>query len=94
MSPRQRSGRSSARPPPRGGSHENARSIEFFTNGYAPAAIGLVDEFFTVQFKSDYTIGFALSLGNGGVRSIRVISDAGDGRELIVRTRAGYYAHP
>ena len=46
------------------------------------------------DLRSGYTIGFAPGLGNGGFRSIRVIADARDGRELIVRTRAGYYAHP
>jgi Ca-activated chloride channel family protein len=47
------------------------------------------------DLRSGYTIGFAPpDTGDGGFRSIRVVADAGDGRQLVVRTRAGYYARP
>jgi Ca-activated chloride channel family protein len=47
------------------------------------------------DLRSGYTIGFAPpDTGDGSFRSIRVVADAGDGRQLVVRTRAGYYARP
>jgi Ca-activated chloride channel family protein len=45
------------------------------------------------EIRSGYTIGFApVDKTEGGFRSIRVAVDAGDHRQLIARTRAGYYA--
>ena len=45
--------------------------------------------------RSGYTIGFAPPPSpDGGFRTIRVVADAGDGRELVARTRAGYDAGP
>jgi Ca-activated chloride channel family protein len=47
------------------------------------------------DIRSGYTIGFvAPETPAGGFRPVRVIADAGDGRRLLVRTRAGYYARP
>jgi Ca-activated chloride channel family protein len=47
------------------------------------------------ELRSGYTIGFAPpDRVENGFRSIRVVADTGDGRPLIVRTRAGYYARP
>ena len=45
------------------------------------------------EIRSGYTIGFApADTSVGGFRSIRVVVDAADDRQLIARTRAGYYA--
>jgi Ca-activated chloride channel family protein len=47
------------------------------------------------EIRSGYTIGFLPpDTSAGGFRSIRVVADAGDRRQLMVRTRAGYYAGP
>ena len=47
------------------------------------------------ELRSVYTIGFVPpDTAESGFRSIRVVADAGDGRQLIARTRAGYYARP
>jgi Ca-activated chloride channel homolog len=47
------------------------------------------------EIRSGYTIGFVPSdTSRGGFRSIRVVVDPGDHRQLIARTRAGYYAGP
>lgn len=47
------------------------------------------------EIRSGYTIGFApAETSEGGFRSIRVVVDAGNRRQLIARTRAGYYAGP
>lgn len=47
------------------------------------------------EIRSGYTIGFVPSdTSRGGFRSIRVAVDAGNHRQLIARTRAGYYAGP
>jgi VWFA-related protein len=47
------------------------------------------------EIRSGYTIGFApAETSEGGFRAIRVVADAGDRRQLIARTRAGYYARP
>jgi VWFA-related protein len=47
------------------------------------------------EIRSGYTIGFVPADTSGaGFRSLRVVVDAGDDRQLIVRTRAGYYAGP
>jgi Ca-activated chloride channel homolog len=47
------------------------------------------------EIRSGYTLGFSPPEGaNGGFRSVRVVADAGGHRDLIVRTRAGYYAGP
>jgi Ca-activated chloride channel family protein len=47
------------------------------------------------ELRSGYAIGFAPpDRVASGFRSIRVVADAGDGRQLIVRTREGYYARP
>jgi len=47
------------------------------------------------EIRSAYTIGFVPTAApGGGFRPVRVVADAGDRRQLIVRTRAGYYADP
>ena len=47
------------------------------------------------EVRSGYSIGFAPSeTSQSGFRSIRVLVDAGDHRQFIARTRAGYYAGP
>jgi VWFA-related protein len=47
------------------------------------------------EIRSGYTIGFApVETSVSGFRSIRVLVNAGDHRQLIARTRAGYYAGP
>ena len=47
------------------------------------------------EVRTGYTIGFApAETAAGGFRTIRVVVDAGDGRQLTARTRAGYYASP
>ena len=47
------------------------------------------------EIRSGYTIGFVPSdTSRAGFRSIRVVVDAGNHRQLIARTRAGYYAGP
>jgi VWFA-related protein len=47
------------------------------------------------EIRSGYTIGFLPpETSEGGFRSIKVVVDAGDRRQLIARTRAGYYAGP
>jgi VWFA-related protein len=56
---------------------------------------GVMDAFARIgrEIRTGYTIGFAPPAApDGGFRAIRVVADAGDGRTLIVRTRAGYYA--
>ena len=45
------------------------------------------------ELRSGYTIGIQPpDVADDGFRSIRVVADAGDGRQLVARTRAGYYA--
>jgi Ca-activated chloride channel family protein len=45
------------------------------------------------ELRSGYTIGIQPPENvDDGFRSIRVVADAGDGRRLLARTRAGYYA--
>jgi Ca-activated chloride channel family protein len=45
------------------------------------------------ELRSGYMIGFQPpENAEGGFRSIRIVADAGDGRQLVARTRAGYYA--
>lgn len=47
------------------------------------------------EIRSGYSIGFApAETSEAGFRSIRVVADAGNHRQLIARTRAGYYAGP
>jgi VWFA-related protein len=47
------------------------------------------------EIRSVYTIGFLPpDTSDGGFRAIRVVVDARDGRQLVARTRAGYYAGP
>ncbi|HLG57511.1 MAG TPA: VWA domain-containing protein [Vicinamibacterales bacterium] len=47
------------------------------------------------DLRSGYTIGFLPpDLRDGGFRSLRVVADGGNQRQLIARTRAGYYAGP
>jgi VWFA-related protein len=46
-----------------------------------------------LELRSGYTIGIQpRDTATDGFRSIRVVVDAGDGRQLVARTRAGYYA--
>ena len=45
------------------------------------------------EIRSGYTIGFSPpDAPADGFRVVRVVADAGDRRQLVVRTRAGYYA--
>ena len=45
------------------------------------------------EIRSGYTIGFSPpESADTGFRTVRVVADAGDHRQLVVRTRAGYYA--
>jgi VWFA-related protein len=45
------------------------------------------------EIRSGYTIGFSPSRDRSGdFRVVRVVVDAGDHRQLVARTRAGYYA--
>jgi Ca-activated chloride channel family protein len=45
------------------------------------------------EMRSGYTIGFSPSrTGSDDFRMVRVVADAGDNRQLVARTRAGYYA--
>jgi Ca-activated chloride channel family protein len=47
------------------------------------------------ELRSGYTIGFVPpDPAVEGFRSIRVVTNVGDQRQLTVRTRAGYYARP
>jgi Ca-activated chloride channel family protein len=47
------------------------------------------------ELRSGYTVAIQPpDRVDGGFRSIRVAVDAGDGRRLVARTRAGYYAGP
>ena len=47
------------------------------------------------EVRGGYAIGFAPAItAEGGFRSIRVLVDTGTHRQLIARTRAGYYAGP
>lgn len=47
------------------------------------------------EIRSGYTIGFVPSdTSHNGFRSIRVVVDTGNHRQLTARTRAGYYAGP
>jgi Ca-activated chloride channel homolog len=47
------------------------------------------------EIRSGYTIGFVPSdTSHNGFRSIRVVVDTGNDRQLTARTRAGYYAEP
>jgi VWFA-related protein len=45
------------------------------------------------EIRSGYSIGFTpAETSEGGFRPIRVLVDGGNHRQLVVRTRAGYYA--
>ena len=60
-------------------------------------ASDVIDSFTQIarELRSVYTIGFVPpDTAESGFRSIRVVADADDGRQLIARTRAGYYARP
>jgi Ca-activated chloride channel family protein len=47
------------------------------------------------EIRSGYTLGFApAAISEGGYRTIHVVADAGDHRQLVARTRGGYYAGP
>jgi Ca-activated chloride channel family protein len=66
-------------------------------HAYAPDRADEVMEAFAQiarEIRSGYTIAFLPPDAVEGYRSLRVVADAGDGRELVVRTRAGYYAGP
>lgn len=57
----------------------------------------VIEAFDTIarEIRRVYTIGFSpADSGREGFRSIRVVADRGDGRGLIARTRAGFYAGP
>jgi VWFA-related protein len=55
--------------------------------------VGLSFEQIARELRSGYTIGIQPpEMADGGFRAIRVVVDAGDGRRLVARTRAGYYA--
>ena len=58
-----------------------------------PSDVGRSFEQIARELRSGYTIGIQPpEMADGGFRSIRVVVDAGDGRRLVARTRAGYYA--
>lgn len=63
---------------------------------FAPRRVSDVMEAFgriAQEIRSGYTIGFSPSYpGGDGFRPLRVVATSNDGRPLIVRTRAGYYA--
>ena len=60
-----------------------------------PAEVVAAFEQIARELRSAYTIGFsAPDAPAGGFRRVRVLARAVDGRELITRTRAGYYAGP
>jgi VWFA-related protein len=47
------------------------------------------------ELRSGYTIGFVPpETSRGGYRYLRVAVNTGDRRQLIARTRVGYYAEP
>jgi Ca-activated chloride channel family protein len=47
------------------------------------------------EIRSGYTIGFVpTDTSRSGFRSIRIVVNAGNHRQLFARTRAGYYAGP
>jgi Ca-activated chloride channel family protein len=46
------------------------------------------------EIRSGYIIGFVPETSKAGFRTIRVVVDAGNRRQLTARTRAGYYAGP
>lgn len=46
------------------------------------------------ELRSGYTIGFVPPEGASGFRVVRVVADDGTHRQLVARTRAGYYAGP
>ena len=58
-----------------------------------PSDVGRSFEQIARELRSGYTIGVQPpEMADGGFRAIRVVVDAGDGRRLVARTRAGYYA--
>ena len=63
---------------------------------FAPRRVADVMEAFNriaAEIRSGYTIGFSpVEAGDDGFRPIRVTATGNDGRALIVRTKAGYYA--
>jgi Ca-activated chloride channel family protein len=63
---------------------------------FAPKRVQDVMEVFARiarEIRSGYTIGFSPSgTPDEGFHSVRVVVAADDGRQLTVRTRAGYYA--
>jgi len=67
-------------------------------DAFTPRRLNDVTSAFTQiaqELRGGYTIGFAQpDRVESGFRPIRVVADTGDGRPLIVRTRAGYYARP
>ena len=61
---------------------------------FAPERVqGVMDAFTQIarEIRSGYTIGFSPP-DSDGFRAVRVVVDPGDGRQLLVRTRTGYYA--
>jgi Ca-activated chloride channel family protein len=65
---------------------------------FAPDTTAEVSQAFTRiadEIRSGYTIGFTpAEASTPEFRAVRVVADGRDGRMLIVRTRAGYYAGP
>lgn len=65
-------------------------------SAFAPKRVqDVMDTFARIarEIRSGYTIGFSpMGTPGEGFRTLQVVADTGDGRQLNVRTRAGYYA--
>ena len=87
-------------PDDRDGRHQVLKTLTRDTGGRAFMARDAADvtrSFAQIarDIRSGYTIGFMPNdTSGGGFRSIRVVVDTRDHRQLIARTRAGYYARP
>jgi Ca-activated chloride channel family protein len=85
-------------PDNRDGRRQVLKTLTRDTGGHAFVAKDAADvtrsfEQIAREIRSGYTIGFVpTDTSEGGFRSIRVVVDAGNHRQLIARTRAGYYA--
>jgi VWFA-related protein len=70
----------------------HATGGEAFTPQRAPDVLRAFQQI-ARELRSGYTIAIQPPDSvEPGFRSIRVVVDAGDGRRLVARTRAGYYA--